>query len=127
MNYKSLQTSDLENQISSVDVNQKVIYKIDLTESWETESIDASKDIEFLIIPEGVTGTGGTLTYYQSLDNINWNIKTFDDMITEVSYDISDNLVKTLKDFRIVHGYLKFVYDKGSVTAGTLTIKVYNE
>jgi hypothetical protein len=110
-----------------VDVNQKVIYKLDATEDWHTESIDASKDIEFLIIPENITGSGGLLTYYQSLDNINWNIKTFDDMITEVSYDISDNLVKTLKDFRVVQGYLKFVYAAGSVTDGTLTIKVYNE
>jgi hypothetical protein len=42
-------------------------------------------------------------------------------MITEVSYDISDNLVKTLKDFRVVHGYLKFVYAAWSVDGSIVT------
>lgn len=126
MLYKSLQTSNLENQAESVDANNVVIYNLDATENFETEIVDGFNNIEYLVIPNSIVGAG-TLKYYQSLDKINWNVVTLDDNVTEVEFSISSDTIETLKDFRIIAGYRKLVWTAGTTSAGTLTIKVYNE
>lgn len=125
MKYKSLQTSNLENQITSVDVNGVTIYEIDATENFETEVLDGYDKIEFLIIPDSITGSG-TLKYYESLDKINFTQVKQDDNVTNVEFTISSDDVKTLKDFNVTNSYYKFVYDAGTVSVGTIVIKVWN-
>lgn len=125
MLYKSLQTSNLENQVESVDVNNVINYNISALVDFETEIIDVSNKAEFLIIPSEIVGSG-TLKYYQSLDKINWNQVTKDNNTTNVEFSISDDTIHTLKDFRVVGGYRKFVMDAGSISGGTITIKFDN-
>ena len=125
MKYKSLQTSNLENQTTSVDVNGVTIYEIDATEDFETEIIDGSDKIEFLIILDSISGSG-TLKYYESLDKINFTQVKQDDNVTNVEFTISSDTVKTLKDFNVTNSYYKFVYDAGTVSVGTIVIKVWN-
>lgn len=127
MRYKSLQTTDLLNQTETTDANNVTIYKIDASQNWTSESIDVSKGFECQIISESMTGTGGTLTYNKSLDKINYTSVKQGDGVTAVTYTISSNAVQTLQDFRCLSGYRNFSYTKGSVTVGTITIKVYNE
>lgn len=125
MNYKSLQTSDLLNQVESVDVNNVVIYNIDATKNFETEIVDGFNNIEFLIVPNSITGSG-TLKYYESLDKINFTQVKQDDNVTNVEFTISSDAVKTLKDFNVTNSYYKFVYDAGTVSVGTIVIKAWN-
>ena len=116
MRYGSLDITDIAKRVISQDGNNQIIYLLTGSNNWTTLPVDVNDKLEVNIIPSSIAGSGGVITYQQSMDNLTWlNVRTNDDS-ADVTFSINDNTVHTLKDFVCVTGYRRLVYTKGSLS-----------
>lgn len=123
MPYISLQTSNAANQSQVNDANGNKEYKLLATHDFETEVFEFIDGMNIAIINNGIVGTGGAIKLQRSADKINWTDVEKDGV--DVGFTINaDYVTSSIIYFAAARDYGKLVYTKGSVSAGTLTIKI---
>ena len=123
MPYISLQTSNGVNQSQVNDANGNIEYRLDATENFETEVFEFIQGMNIVVINNGIVGTGGSIKLQRSADKINWTDVEKDGV--DVGFTINaDYVTSSIIYFASARDYGKLVYTKGSVSAGTLTIKI---
>jgi len=124
MIYRGLDTSNNLNRSQTKDDNGIDIFDIEADNNFETEVFAINGFVEIIIVASSMNTTG-TLTYFKSIDNINWIAEKNETNTADFSQTIG-NGTTNINDKRGGIGYRKLAYAKGSVNAGTINIKVSN-
>lgn len=127
MSYRYLRNSTNTSDSTGLDDNQVDINYHDADTSMISESVGAGKSsriLHFAIVADSLAGTAGSLTLQFSDDGLNWST-ALDDSDASVEFTIDNTFSGdyiTIIDPPYPH--YRFNYDAGSVTAGTIAIRV---
>lgn len=128
--YKYLRNNANSSSSTGTDVNDVVIHYHDADTDFVSESFGAGKSTRILHIDisnDSLAGTGGSLVCEFSDDGINWNT-LLDDSDSSVEFTINSSFTG---DYITINNppypHYRFSYTAGSVTDGTLSLRVmYN-
>jgi hypothetical protein len=110
---------------TTTDTNGISVYTFDCTDNFITNNVGTDNSVKYTdyrIVPTGIVGTTGTLTYQYSQDGINWDTMK-DSSGNTIVYTV-DNTLATVRVYNgVIRGnFERWNFAKGNTSAGTITI-----